>query len=205
MLIIGLTGGIGSGKTTVSDLFKNFGIPIIDTDVIARELVDNNLSVLDEITATFGQIILDDSGLLDRNKLAKIVFGQEQKKLQLEKILHPKIRTEVEKKITACQEKHHQPQYIVIVIPLLFETNFYQLIDRVLVVTSSEENRIERVMQRDNRDREDILSIIKSQVSDSRRIREADDIIENNSDLKGLESRIHELHDKFSTTTKAEE
>ena len=96
MLIIGLTGGIGSGKTTVSNLFKNLGVPIIDTDVIARELVDNDHSVLEEITDAFGKIILDDDGLLDRNILAKIIFSQEHKKQQLEKILHPKIRTKVE-------------------------------------------------------------------------------------------------------------
>ena len=205
MLTIGLTGGIGSGKTTVSNLFKNLGIQIIDTDVIARELVDNDHSVLEEITDAFGRDILDDNGLLDRNKLATIVFSQVQEKQQLEKILHPKIRIEVEKAIKHYHTKQNQPNYIIIVIPLLFETNFHQLIDRVLVVISSEENRIKRVIERDDRDPEEILSIIKSQVSDSIRISEADDIIENNNDIKELEARIQELHHKFSNTTKAEE
>ncbi len=205
MLTIGLTGGIGSGKTTVSNLFKNLGIQIIDTDVIARELVDNDHSVLEEITDAFGRGILDDNGLLDRNKLATIVFSQVQEKQQLEKILHPKIQIEVEKAIKNCHTKQNQPHYIIIVIPLLFETNFHQLIDRVLVVISSEENRIKRVIERDDRDPEEILSIIKSQVSDSIRISEADDIIENNNDIKELEARIQELHHKFSNTTKAEE
>jgi dephospho-CoA kinase len=205
MLIIGLTGGIGSGKTTVSNLFKNLGVPIIDTDVIARELVDNNLSVLAEITDVFGKIILDDNGLLDRNKLAEIVFSQEQKKQQLEKILHPKIRIKVEKAIKVYRAKPDQPQYIIVVIPLLFETNFHQLIDKILVVIANEENRIKRIIQRDGRTPEDILSIIKSQVSDSKRISEADDIIENSSNIKDLKKRTQELHHKFSNTTKAEE
>lgn len=205
MLIIGLTGGIGSGKTTVSNLFKNLGVPIIDTDVIARELVDNDHSVLEEITDAFGKIILDDDGLLDRNILAKIIFSQEHKKQQLEKILHPKIRTKVEKAIKIYRAKPNQPQYIIVVIPLLFETNFHQLIDKTLVVIANEENKIKRIIQRDGRTPEDILSIIKSQVSDSKRISEADDIIENNSDIKELETKIQGLHDKFSNTTNTEE
>jgi dephospho-CoA kinase len=205
MLIIGLTGGIGSGKTTVSNLFKNLGVPIIDTDVIARELVDNDHSVLEEITDAFGKIILDDDGLLDRNILAKIIFSQEHKKQQLEKILHPKIRTKVEKAIKIYRAKPNQPQYIIVVIPLLFETNFHQLIDKILVVIANEENKIKRIIQRDGRTPEDILSIIKSQVSDSKRISEADDIIENNSDIKELETKIQGLHDKFSNTTNTEE
>lgn len=205
MLIIGLTGGIGSGKTTVSNLFKNLGVQIIDTDVIARELVDNDHSVLEEITDAFGKIILDDDGLLDRNILAKIIFSQEHKKQQLEKILHPKIRTKVEKAIKIYRAKPNQPQYIIVVIPLLFETNFHQLIDKILVVIANEENKIKRIIQRDGRTPEDILSIIKSQVSDSKRISEADDIIENNSDIKELETKIQGLHDKFSNTTNTEE
>ena len=205
MLIIGLTGGIGSGKTTVSNLFKNLGVPIIDTDVIARELVDNDHSVLEEITDAFGKIILDDDGLLDRNILAKIIFSHEHKKQQLEKILHPKIRTKVEKAIKIYRAKPNQPQYIIVVIPLLFETNFHQLIDKILVVIANEENKIKRIIQRDGRTPEDILSIIKSQVSDSKRISEADDIIENNCDIKELETKIQGLHDKFSNTTNAEE
>jgi len=205
MLIIGLTGGIGSGKTTVSNLFKNLGVPIIDTDVIARELVDNDHSVLEEITDAFGKIILDDDGLLDRNILAKIIFSEEHKKQQLENILHPKIRIKVEKAIKIYHAKPNQPQYIIVVIPLLFETNFHQLIDKTLVVIANEENKIKRIIQRDGRTPEDILSIIKSQVSDSKRISEADDIIENNCDIKELETKIQGLHHKFSNTTNTEE
>jgi len=205
MLIIGLTGGIGSGKTTVSNLFKNLGVPIIDTDVIARELVDNDHSVLEEITDAFGKIILDDDGLLDRNILAKIIFSEEHKKQQLEKILHPKIRIKVEKAIKIYHAKPNQPQYIIVVIPLLFETNFHQLIDKTLVVIANEENKIKRIIQPDGRTPEDILSIIKSQVSDSKRISEADDIIENNCDIKELETKIQGLHHKFSNTTNTEE
>ncbi|MCK5498476.1 MAG: dephospho-CoA kinase, partial [Gammaproteobacteria bacterium] len=114
-------------------------------------------------------------------------------------------RIKVEKAIKIYRAKPNQPQYIIVVIPLLFETNFHQLIDKTLVVIANEENKIKRIIQRDGRTPEDILSIIKSQVSDSKRISEADDIIENNCDIKEIETKIQELHDKFSNTTNTEE
>ena len=197
MLTVGLTGGIGSGKTTVSNLFEDFGVAIIDTDVIARELVNNNVSVLNEIVDVFGKMILNRDGTLDRKKLAQIVFNQKKEKQQLENILHPKIRIEVNNKIQSFNSKTIPPQYVIVVIPLLFETGFTDIINRILVVLSDEKIRIKRVKQRDNRDKDEIRSIISSQVTDERRTSEADDIIKNNSDLKELESQVKQLHNKY--------
>ena len=198
MLTVGLTGGIGSGKTTVSNLFKDLGVTIIDTDIIARELVNNNFSVLNEITDAFGQTIVKQNGTLDRKKLAQIVFNKKKEKQQLENILHPKIRVEVSNKIQSFNSKTISPQYVIVVIPLLFETGFADLIDRILVVLSDEKIRIERVKQRDNRDINEIRSIISSQVSDEKRTSEADDFIKNNSNFKELESQVKQLHKKYT-------
>lgn len=203
MLIVGLTGGIGSGKTTVSNLFENLGATVIDTDVVARELV-NNSSVLIELVDVFGDVILHQDGSLNRNKLAQIVFCNNEKKLQLESILHPKIRIEVNHRIQALKASTNPPAYVIVVIPLLLETGFTDLVDRILVVMSDEKTRIDRVKHRDDRDMDEIRSIINSQVTDEKRISDTDDIIENNRGFKELESRILHLHNKYmglSTTT----
>lgn len=198
MLIVGLTGGIGSGKTIVSNLFENLGVPVIDTDVIARELVNNNPSVLNAIVSAFGQQILNQDGTLNRKRLAQIVFHQEKEKQQLENILHPRIRVEVNNQIQSLLSQTVPPRYIIVVIPLLLETGFNDLIDRILVVISDEKIRIERIKQRDNRNIDEIRAIINSQVTDEIRISKADDIIRNNLDLKALESDIQQLHKKYT-------
>jgi len=202
MLIIGLTGGIGSGKTTVSNLFSNLGIQIIDTDIIAHELLNNSELVKDEIIDTFSKSVLDSDGFIDRNKLATIVFNDNYKKKRLEKILHPKIRLEVDAKIQNCHAQQPQPQYVIVVVPLLLETGFIDYLDRILVVIASEEIRTKRVQQRDNRKIEDIQLIIKSQVSDKKRTDNADDIIENNNDFNELRLQVQRLHDKYTSLPK---
>ena len=202
MLIIGLTGGIGSGKTTVSKLFSNHGIQIIDTDIIAHELLNNSELVKDEIIDTFSKNVLDSEGFIDRNKLATIVFNDDYKKKCLEKILHPKIRLEVDTKIQNCHTQQPQPQYVIVVVPLLLETGFIDYLDRILVVMASEEIRTKRVQQRDNRKIEDIQLIIKSQVSDKKRTDNADDFIENNSDFNELRLQVQGLHDKYTRLSK---
>jgi len=182
MLIVGLTGGIGSGKTTVSNLFADLGIDIIDTDVIAHDLVNHEPSILKQIVTLFGDDILQDDRTLDRKKLAKIIFNQKQGKQQLEGILHPKIRAAVQNRLQNCESRDTPPKYVIVVIPLLFETEFNDLLDRVLVVLADEPIRIQRIRQRDHRSLEQIQAIISSQVGDEKRISEADDIIENNHD-----------------------
>ncbi len=200
MLKIGLTGGIGSGKTAVSELFSRIGIPVIDTDVISRDLVQNNQAVIEEIITTFGNDVLNANAVIDRKKLAQLVFINKEKKQALEKILHPRIRHEVNRQINELETSDHPPSYLIVVIPLLFETGFNILIDQTLVVVAEMAVRIERVKQRDNRSLDEINLIINSQVSDEKRISEADDIIENNSDFRQLELRVEQLDNKYRTS-----
>jgi len=196
MLKVGLTGGIGSGKTAVSSLFHNLGIPIIDTDIIAHDLVNNDLPILKKIVAAFGPDILDEAGKIDRKKLAHIIFNNAENKRRLETILHPEIRNEVNRQILSFNTSDSPPPYVIIVIPLLIETDFDNLVDRILVVISDESVRIERIKQRDNRSLDEIQAIIASQVSDDKRLRAADDILENNKDFSTLASGVQHLHKK---------
>ena len=197
MLKVGLTGGIGSGKTSVSDLFENLGVPVIDTDIIARELVDNNAEVLQEITDTFGQDLLNPDGRLNRKKLAQLVFKVKENKQRLENILHPKIQQQVLIQLQELASTAEPPAYAIIVVPLLIEANYYNLIDRVLVVSADEKTRIERVVQRDNRSVNEIRSIMNNQIDDQERQQVADDIIENNSNIEDLTAKVVKLHEKY--------
>jgi len=198
MLKVGLTGGIGSGKTAVSNLFHELGIPIIDTDIIAHDLVNNDRSILKKIVDIFGPRIIDQSGKVDRKKLAQIVFSNNENKQQLENILHPEIRNEVNRQILGFNASNTPPPYVIIVIPLLLETDFQDLVDRILVVICDERVRIERIKQRDNRSPDEIQAIIASQVSDDKRISTADDIIKNDKDFSTLASGIQHLHEKYT-------
>jgi dephospho-CoA kinase len=197
MLKVGLTGGIGSGKTAVSSLFHDLGVPVIDTDIIAHELLSNDRLVLKKIVTAFGPEILDEGGTVDRKKLAQMIFNDIQNKQQLESILHPEIRNEVNRQIEKLNSDETPPLYVIIVVPLLLETDFDALIDRILVVISDEKVRIERVKQRDNRSPEEIRAIIACQVTDDTRLNAADDILENNSDISMLATEVHRLHEKY--------
>lgn len=197
MLKVGLTGGIGSGKTTVSDLFKILEINIIDTDVIARKLIDTDHVVSQEVVQAFGEDIVDDNGVIDRKKLAACVFENKSNKQKLESILHPKIRREVNYQISQLSTQNPPPAYIIIAIPLLFETDFQDLVDSILVVTANEETRITRVKQRDNRSIDEIKSIIRHQVDDTVRLNAADNIIHNNGGIAELKPQINDLHAKY--------
>ena len=196
MLKVGLTGGIGSGKTSVSDLFGNLGIPVIDTDIIAHTLVNNNAEVLQEIVGTFGKDILNIDGSLNRKKLAQIIFKVEQNKQLLENILHPKIKQDVLTQLRELASRTERPAYVVIVVPLLFEAN-YDFIDRILLVIADEKKRIERVQLRDHRSENEIRSIITNQLDYEQQLKESDDIIENNSNIKNLRPQVNELHKKY--------
>lgn len=196
MIRIGLTGGIGSGKTTVSDLFAELGVPVIDTDIIARHLVDNDPEILAAIRDTFGDEVIAADGRLDRQQLAAIVFRDADKKHQLESILHPAIR-----RIVLQQADSHagSAHYVILVVPLLFETDFQQLVDRKLVVTADEAVRGERVQQRDGRHPDEIRAIMAQQLDDTTRSHKADDIIDNNGDIRQLTDRVRALHAQYSS------
>jgi dephospho-CoA kinase len=197
MLSIGLTGGIGSGKSQVARYFGELGVPVIDADVIAHELVVPGSEALAEITAAFGDDILDNDGALDRNKLASIVFNDTQSKQKLETILHPRVREQIEQ----YKANYKDHPYILIVIPLLLESEQAFEVDRILVVEAPEEIRIQRVQQRDGRSTEQIRNIINSQVDDKQRRAAANDIIVNDNSLQKLKQSVENLNAKYTSLT----
>ena len=194
MLTIGLTGGIGSGKSEVARLFQQLGVPVIDADRIAHELVQSGTDTLAEVVNTFGDTILTSAGDLDRAKLASIVFNSPAQKKKLERIIHPRVREQIRE----FKNRHKDQSYIVAVIPLLLESEQYDLIDRILVVNAAESVRIQRVQARDGRDPEQIRSIIDSQVDDETRLSAADDTLDNNGSLDNLRISVARLHRQYT-------
>ena len=193
MLTIGLTGGIGSGKSEVAGMFNQLGIPVIDADVIAHQLVEPGTEALSEITAAFGETILTSEGTLDRAKLAGIVFNKPDMKQQLEAIIHPRVREQIK----AYKDAHKNEPYIIVVIPLLLESGQRDLVDRVLVVNAAETVRIQRVQSRDGRREEQIRSIMRNQADDAQRRAAADDNIDNSGSLDDLMISVRKLHQQY--------
>ncbi len=189
VLIIGLTGGIGSGKTAVSDRFAALGVPVIDTDLISRQLVEPGHPLLQTIIREFGDSYLDTSGQLDRSALGQLIFSDPQARHKLESILHPAIRQEAQKQLDQLQA-----DYAILVIPLLAESDADYPLDRVLVVDTPESLQIERVMQRDGSSRESVQNILNNQASRAQRLRLADDVIINDADLSALNASVDKLH-----------
>jgi len=192
MLVVGLTGGIACGKTTVANLFAELGVPVVDTDIIARQLVAPGQSTLNEIIQLFGQQYLTNDGQLNRAALAKHCFSNPQARQQLEAIMHPKIRTEMEHQL-----KQLNTTYAVAVIPLLLETGGSKLIDCVLVVDCLREQQLQRLQQRDQRSDKEISGILNAQLSRQERLVAADQVIENNQDIKQLKTQVKQLHKKY--------
>jgi len=191
-LIIALTGGVGSGKSTVSSLFAELGIDIIDTDTIARDIVKPGMPALLEITEHFGSGIVDKEGALKRTQLRKKIFAKPQEKQWLENLLHPLIREQVRQRVAVSESP-----YCIVVIPLFFETKRYEAINRILVVEASKEMQIQRVMDRDNCSEVEVERIMQSQVSDQTRREGADDIIENNGSIERLREQVLALHERY--------
>lgn len=195
MLLIALTGGIGSGKTSVSELFKSKNIPIIDTDNIARQIVEPGKPAYDEIVKIFGEEILNEEKNINRPTLRKIIFSSSDKRLQLEKILHPIIWHEVQ-----FQVKSITAPYCIIVVPLLLEniTTVKPItFDRILVVDVPEDVQIERTKNRDECSDELIKNIMNNQVSRQTRLDAADDIILNTENLDSLNTKVSQLHKQY--------
>jgi dephospho-CoA kinase len=191
-LIVGLTGGIGSGKSTVAELFRELGTTIIDADVIARASVAPGEPALEEIIAAFGSACLDARGRLDRGKLRRLVFSDPVRRQQLEAILHPKIIQEIKRLI-----KTVRTPYCIVVIPLLLETHQTDLVDRILVVDTPVNMRIIRVEARDHLPRDEIDAIIKTQADQEVQLRAADDVIRNIGSLDKLAILVQKQHDLY--------
>jgi dephospho-CoA kinase len=194
MFIIGMTGGIGSGKSEALKIFKSLSIKVIDLDNISKGITETSHQAIQEIKLVFGDAIFDKDNQLDRKKLKEIIFSDKNKKINLEKILHPKIYEEVKKRLNALSHE----SYVVIDIPLLFETNQYtSLISRSLVIDCKENDQIERVKKRDGIDISVIQSIIDQQINRSSRIEKADDVVINDGSIEKLEESIKSLHKKY--------
>lgn len=191
-LVIGLTGGIGSGKTAVSDAFSEFGIVVIDADVVAREVVEPGEPALNAIAEKFGENILTASGTLDRAKLREIVFNNEADKQWLNNLLHPLIRERMQ-----SQLQNADSIYCILSAPLLVENNMQNMVDRVLVVDVPESLQITRTTQRDNQQPQQVQNIINAQANRQQRLDAADDVIDNSGDLKSLKKQVEILHGQY--------
>ena len=193
MFVVGLTGGIGSGKSTVADAFAALGMPVIDTDVIARELTAQDGAALDAIRAAFGESVIQADGTLDRAALRRHVFTDAAARYQLEAILHPLIRQHVEQ--TLAQLTAH---YALLVIPLLVETGAYRdVLTRILVVDCPEETRIARVMARSGLARDEVMAILSAQATRAERLAVADDVILNTASPEDLRAAVASLHQRY--------
>ncbi|MEH6344980.1 MAG: dephospho-CoA kinase [Bermanella sp.] len=192
MVVIGVTGGIGSGKTAVTDEFSKFGIAVVDADIAARTVVEAGKPALEEIALHFGKDILLPSGELDRAALRGIIFKQPEQRVWLEKLTHPLIREEI---ITGL--KQAKSPYVILASPLLIESNQYKLTHRVLVVDTPEELQIRRTVKRDNNNEEQVRSIINAQSSREKRLSFADDIVVNDQDLSYLRSQVNVFHERY--------
>jgi dephospho-CoA kinase len=198
--IIGLTGGIGSGKTLVSDHFASLGVPIIDTDIIARLIVELGQPALIDLVHAFGQSILMQSGHLDRAQLRKLAFADDSSKAVLDSITHPAIRQETLKQIQAADYA-----YCIVVVPLLVANSpFSSIMKRVLVVTANRQIKIERVQKRSALTPDEIERIMETQLDDQQRRLLADDIIANDGSIKEAHSAVERLHQKYLAYAEAE-
>jgi len=191
-MIVGLTGGIGSGKTAVSDLFQDLGITIVDADLASRVVVEKGREELNKIAEHFGEDILTSDGELDRAKLREVIFNSEEEKLWLESLLHPAIASQIQKELDSSRSP-----YTILVSPLLLETNQKNYCSTVLVIDVPVETQIERTSKRDNVSEEQIKSIIASQIDRDSRLEQADEVILNDGSIESLESKVQELHKKF--------
>lgn len=199
MLTVGLTGGIGSGKSTVAALFAELGVPVIDTDVIARQLTSPGGPLLPAIREAFGASVMLADGSLERAALRRRVFADADARRQLEAILHPRIRQEV---VRALADLH--APYALIVIPLLVETGAYgDVLNRVLVVDCPESLQIERVMTRSGLCREEAEAILAAQAGRQARLAIADDVIDNDASMAGLKAAVAGLHARYQALAAA--
>lgn len=193
MLVVGLTGGIATGKSTVAILFTKLGVPVIDADAIARDLTKPNSPAFDAIVNHFKPSLLQPDGTLNRSKLRDIVFSNEKDRRWLEALLHPLIEEEIKKQLQPLKAP-----YCIVVIPLLVEVEPYSFIDRILVIDTPEALQIERAMQRDRAPISQIKAIMKTQAKRHHRLAKAQDIILNTSSLTALETQVKKLHDKYT-------
>lgn len=192
--VIGLTGGIGSGKSTVARMFGALGVHWVDADDVARQVVEPGTQALRAIADHFGKSILQSKGELDRAALRQKVFEDPEQRRWLEGLLHPIIRQELIRQLSP--EDYNLP-YVMLVSPLLLETNQHELVERIVVVDVPEETQIDRTMARDGNSREQVERILAAQMPRAARREKADAIINNAQPLERVEASVHALHQRF--------
>ena len=191
-MIIGLTGGIGSGKSAAADLFSNLGIDTIDADDLAKDSLNMNSPGYKLFIKEFGEKYLDKNRNINRELLRKDIFNDPVTKLKLENIIHPFVRSGIQSFIDS-----YSSDYCIIIVPLIFETNSSKLYDRILVIDCDIETQISRTSKRDNQTNNEIKNIINKQASRDQRLSIADEVIENNGTLESLKSDVLEMHKKY--------
>lgn len=190
--IVALTGGIGSGKTTVANAFARFGATIVDADVIARQVVEPGTPALAAIATHFGNEILQADGSLDRARLRQLIFNHPAEKAWLNQHLHPLIHQETQRQLALASSP-----YALWVVPLLVENDLHTRADRVLVVDADRETQLARTMARDDSSREQALNILSAQATRHQRLAVADDVIDNSGNLRDIEPAVALLHQRY--------
>jgi dephospho-CoA kinase len=192
-LVVGLTGGIGSGKSAAAEEFGRLGATVVDTDAIAHELTQAGGAAMPQLRSLFGDGYVDARGAMDRAKMRALAFQDPAARKRLEQLLHPMIRTESERRIAAASGS-----YVILVVPLLVEGgNYRQRVARIVVVDCPEDVQIERVRRRSSLTDEDIRRIIRSQASRDNRLAAADDVIDNSASVDALHKQVRELHARY--------
>ena len=191
-MIVGLTGGIGSGKSVAGDFFIELGIDVIDADHISKNILDNNESAKKLFLEHFGEKFIDKNNNVDRALLRDEIFKNEDEKEALESIIHPLVREEIFNFI-----ENSNSVYKIIMVPLIYETNSQDFYDKIVVVDCKEENQIIRASKRDNKTKNDIINIMKNQASSEERMSIADEVIKNDSSLDDLKKQVIKVHQKL--------
>ena len=191
-MIVGLTGGIGSGKSVAGDFFIELGIDVIDADHLSKNILDENVSAKKLFLEHFGEKFIDKNNSVDRALLRDEIFKNEDKKEALESIIHPLVREEIFNFI-----ENSNSVYKIIMVPLIYETNSQDFYDKIVVVDCKEENQIIRASKRDNKTKNDIINIMKNQASSDERMSIADEVIKNDSSLDDLKKQVIKVHQKL--------
>ena len=191
-MIVGLTGGIGSGKSVAGDFFIELGIDVIDADHVSKNILDDNESAKKLFLEHFGEKFIDKNNNVDRALLRDEIFKNEDKKEALESIIHPLVREEIFNFI-----ENSNSVYKIIMVPLIYETNSQDFYDKIVVVDCKEENQIIRASKRDNKTKNDIINIMKNQASSDERMSIADEVIKNDSSLDDLKIQVIKVHQKL--------
>lgn len=196
-MVIGLTGGIGSGKSAATAVFERLGIVVVDADVLSRVVVEPGKPALEKIAEHFGATIIGEDGTLNRSKLRELVFTTPSEKQWLEALLHPLIRLETEQRLRAATSP-----YVILSSPLLFETDQSNLVERVVLIDAPESVQLSRTSRRDNISVDAVSAIIRSQLPRHEKLTRADDVIMNDKDLAHLERSVKQLHDNYCLLAK---